>query len=242
MYTFDSSADRPPQPASLETALCILELPRLKSFRFEPYVRVYMQFPPSAPAQTGESTPAFGLDPSLTVLTITLLQSLDVKSGVRSERYAIFVPLSTLFARIRPSSTLIAKDTRRRTVPWADWGPGGARIVRFKYISHISVMGSRCAFMLNEGYSGTINVVLFDVRRGAGDESTRERLENLCEDLFDVRETMEYTLAFAEEIRTTFPIEIVHMALGARSGYLLQDAVAISVGTLYSSLHGASGY
>ena len=200
-----------------------------------------MQFPPSTPAHSGESTPTYGLDPSLTVLAITLLQSLDVKNGVRSERYAIFVPLPTLFARIGTSSTL-AKGTRRRTVPWADWGPGGARIVRFKYISHISVVGSRCAFMLNEGYSGTINVVLFDVRRGAGDESTRERLESLCEDLFDVRETLEHTLAFAEEIRTTFPMEVVHMALGARSGYLLQDAVAISVGTPYSSSYGALGY
>ncbi|KAM5535117.1 hypothetical protein V8D89_011203 [Ganoderma adspersum] len=232
VYKFDPSTDHPPQSASLATALCVLELPRLNASRFAPYVRVYMQFPPSVPAQPNlnEQTVAFGLDPAQTVLVVTLLQSTDTDPEYRldpedryvSERYAIFVPLPTLFARIDKSVERAgtARDTRRRTVPWARWGPGGTRIVRFQYISHISVMGSRCAFMLNDGNAGTLHSVLFDVRRGAlEDETTRARLENLNDDLFDVREVLGENLSFPEEVRTTFPVEarqvrVTHPAVG----------------------------
>ncbi|KAI1783739.1 hypothetical protein LXA43DRAFT_305936 [Ganoderma leucocontextum] len=235
VYEFDSSAERRPPPASLATALCVLELPRLKTSRFAPYVRAYMQFPPSAPAQPGDQTLAFGLDPARTVLTVTLLQSIDVEGGVVSERYAIFVPLSTLSARITATPALAGGHTgtgsanqRRRTVRWAEWGPGGTRVVRFAYISHISVMGSRCAFMLNEDHSGALHVVLFDVRRGVGDETTGQRLEDLHDELFDAAEVLQDTLAFAEEIRTTFPVEVVRKTCQGLSGYLVQDGVAIS--------------
>ncbi|PIL33874.1 hypothetical protein GSI_03580 [Ganoderma sinense ZZ0214-1] len=226
VYQFDSSASvgHSPQPASLGTALCVLELPRLNASRFAPYVRAYMQFPPSAAAPvTRPDTSAsvtFELDPIQTVLAVTLLQSTDVDPEFRldpedrtvSERYAIFVPLPTLFkfARVR-----VSLNTRRRTVPWARWGPAGTRIVRFQYISHISVMGSRCAFMLHDHHAGTLHTVLFDVRCGVseGDDTTIRRehpLDNVDDGLVDVSEVLAKNLSFAEEVRTTFPVEVVH--------------------------------
>ena len=258
MYKFDPSAERPPQPASLATALYILELPRLNASRFIPYIRTYMQFPPSVPTRPdhhgsdGQTVP-FGLDPAQTVLVITLLQSTDIDPEFRlgpsedryvSERFAIFVPLPTLFARINEAESVARAGTPmsrppRRTVPWTKWGPAGTRVVRFQYITHISVMGSRCAFMLSDHNTGTLHSVLFDVRPGArGDhsETARARLENLNDDLFDVREVLSENLSFAEEVRTTFPVEVTHKIHRDHwSGFLLQDCVAISVGVLCSS-------
>nr|VWP00281.1 Succinate-semialdehyde dehydrogenase (EC [Ganoderma boninense] len=263
VYKFDEFTQHAPPPASLATALCVLELPRLNASRFAPYVRAYMQFPPSAPSRdaadrhAASSGVAFGLDPAQTVLVVTLLHSTDIDPEFRlrldpkdrnvSERFAIFVPLATLFklACPMPLRAGIDRDTtqtqawaRRRTVPWAQWGPEGTRIVRFEYISHISVMGSRCAFMLYDRHAGTLHTVLFDVRRGARDNSdaARERLENVnlgdddsASELVDVREVLAENLSFAEEVRTTFPAEVVHKAHpGWSAGFLLEDCVAIS--------------
>ncbi|KAM5535120.1 hypothetical protein V8D89_011206 [Ganoderma adspersum] len=220
---FDSAADHPPEPATLESALCVLELPALKPAPFAPYVRTYMQFPPSVPTPAqpptdgGDPGVAFGLDPAQTVLTITLLLSvLDKHRRVSTDfRYAIFVPLSTLRARIEMAAaahsggTDADADAGPRTVPWAEWGPLGTRI--------------------EQGHSGELHVVLFDVRRGVAEETGRTQLERLHEELFDSDEVLDPTLSFAEEIRTTFPFEVVHKSSGSMlSGYLLQDAVVVS--------------
>ncbi|PIL33873.1 hypothetical protein GSI_03579 [Ganoderma sinense ZZ0214-1] len=245
VYSFDSSedAERPQEPgASLADPLCVLALPALKPAPYPPYVRTYMQFPPSAPTpapqSNGDPGVAFGLDPALTVLTITLLLStVDKHNLVGSDyRYAIFVPLSTLREHIDAAAHSdadtdadVGVDAGRRTVPvpWAEWGPPGTRIVRFSAISHISAMGSRCAFMRQEqGPSGELHVVLFDVRRGAGNDRD---VESLFDELFDAREGLGPTLSFVEEIRTTFPVDVEYSVYGSMlSGYLLQDAVAMS--------------
>ena len=152
------------------------------------------------------------------------------------------VPLSTLrehIAAAAHSATDTATDTDTGTdtnsgpptVPWAEWGPRGTRMVRFSYISHIFAMGSRCAIMRQEqGHSGELHVVLFDVRRGVPGETERTRLERMHEELFDSGDVLEPSASFVGEIRTTFPFEVVHRSYGSMlSWYLLQDAVVVSV-------------
>ena len=249
VFEFDSAADHPPEPATLEGALCTLELPIRKPALFPPYVRTYMQFPPSVPTpgqphtDSGDPGVAFGLDPAQTVLTITLLLSVVDKHGIVGSdyRYVIFIPLSTLRAQIAVAAAHSGTDTDvnagQRAVPWAEWGPLGTRVVRFSYISHIFAMGSRCAIMRQEqGHSGELHVVLFDIRRGVPAETEVTRLERMHEELFDSDDVLKPSASFAEEIRTTFPFEVVHRSYGSMlSGYLLQDAVVVSVSVVYFS-------
>ena len=257
VYEFDSTADHPPEPATLESALCVLELPTRNPAPFPPYVRTYMQFPPSVPTpaqpptDSGDPGVAFGLDRAQTVLIITLLLSVVDKHGIVGSdyRYVIFVPLSTLRVQIAVaaahsgSGTDTDTDTGtdanagQRTMTWEKWGPLGTRVVRFSYISHIFAMGSRCAIMRQEqGHSGELHVVLFDVRRGVPGETERTRLERMHEELFDSGDVLEPSASFAEEIRTTFPFEVVHRSYGSMlSGYLVQDAVVVSVSVVHFS-------
>ena len=62
------------------------------------------------------------------------------------------------------------------------------------------------------------------------------RLERMHEELFESDDVIAPSASFAEEIRTTFPFEVVHRSYGSMlSGYLVQDAVVVSVSVVYLS-------
>ena len=229
IYSFDPHRESPPAASLTDhPALCILELPEWSDnvLADQNWSSSYIHFPPPPGP---DDSPLYRHDPDLTVLTIyyefNVRVSTTPTSKVVTDPYAIFIPISTLKARITMPSQPF------RAVPWDDWGPAGTRVVRFAKPCTLSPMGCSVAAMQKHwtGPDATLKILVFDVHPLA--KQPRERLKDAKGLLCTLRETP----AFAERIRTTFPFEFTvrHEPLGMRELYspvvLMEDGLMLVV-------------
>ncbi|KAI1783738.1 hypothetical protein LXA43DRAFT_1045251 [Ganoderma leucocontextum] len=206
LHIYSIDRDRPPAPATHDTPLCTLDLPAWSKNILNAHyssINSYIQFPP---APGPDDAPLYRHDPDLTVLTIYLEFRVNTpRRVVQLDQYAIFVPVSTLKARVEASSTSWW-SRRPRIFSWNEWGPTGARIVHFEFPCTLSPMGCSVAVTQKTWTGGTaaLKVFVFDVHPRARQDP--RRLQD-ARGLVYATDTLFETPAFAKRIRTTFPFE-----------------------------------
>ena len=230
LYSIDPHREILPPSSAGELASLGLDLPSLsKNVVGIPTgaITSYLRFPP---APGPDDAPFFRHDPDLTVLTIYLeLRVTGRNQTITVDPYAIFIPISTLKARLAMPMWMYRPP---RTVPWDEWGPVGTRIVHFEFPCTLSSMGCSVAAVqkfYTTGGCAVLKVCVFNIHPWA--RMDWRRLQD-ARGLVYATDTLRKTPAFADRIRTTFRFEFTLGDVPLRPDELSAEVVLTEDGLL----------
>ncbi|KAI0713048.1 hypothetical protein C8T65DRAFT_739101 [Cerioporus squamosus] len=178
VHEFDPhvSPDTTPRCSTTSDCSILFELPTLHNDAYVDTLQCYI----SGPRNFLDDRVLFQEDPDLSVLAIHICTSrpLRARTGLptHKEHLIFVVPVNGILAELQ-NRTHTSTEGGARVIPWSQWGPDGARLLRVEREPHIlTIMGSRVAIPLGATrFEVAQDIFVIDVRPRIAEETVSGR-------------------------------------------------------------------
>ncbi len=219
VHEFDpnlSPATTPPSYSTTDDSSILFALPALHGGTRVESLQCYVP----GPRNFRGDRVHFQEDPDLAVLAIHMCTSTSrvLFHSPHKEHLIYVVPLSTILAELE-NHAQIPTGRQGRVIPWSQWGPDGARLLRVDSEPHIlTIMGSRVAIPLGARNLEIVqDIFVIDVRPRSAAETFSGRGRDGSAALgaprgrVDVSDTIPGLKTFVDPVTTRLPYRMTYV-------------------------------